>query len=269
MSRNVYSEMKKILLFITCLYFFATSASPMYAQASQSGIDASIGVAHEVEVGGDNIRNGDLVSFVNGEYVVTSDPYDPNIIGVIARNAAVVFELEGDTEGSPVVSFGNAVVNVSGVNGEIKKGDLITASQIPGVGMKATQAGYVVGSALEDFNSSSPDDTGQIQAFLNVHYYFAQSETARGLLDILNLSAIATYEQPTVVFRYFLAGIIVLVSIIFGFLSFGRTANTGVEALGRNPLAGRMIQLGIVLNVLITLSIIVSGLAIAYLILRI
>lgn len=267
---------KSIFLFkyfftVGVVFSFLTFFAPgIYAQTNQTGgIDASIGVAHELEIDSPSPNNGDLVSFINGRYIIADSPYDPNIVGVIARNAAVIFELEGEPNAEPVVSFGNAIINVSGVNGPIKKGDLITASEIPGVGMKADRAGYVVGSSLQDFDPSDPNQTGQVQAFLNVHYYFANAESARGLLDILNLSAIATYEQPTVVFRYFLAGLIVLISIIFGFLSFGRTANTGVEALGRNPLAGRMIQLGIVLNVLITLSIILSGLAVAYLILRI
>lgn len=259
--------MKFVAVLILLFGFF--SSQKIYAQADQTVLDSSVGIAHELEVVGENIRDGDLVSFENGQYVVTNEEYDANVIGVVSRNAAVVFETERSTRGVPVVSYGNAVVNVSGANGAIQRGDLIAASSVSGVGMKATQAGYVIGSALENFNPASPDDNGQIEAFLNVHYYLARSETSRSLLDVLNLSAIATYEQPTVVFRYFLAGLIVLISIIFGFLSFGRTANTGIEALGRNPLAGRMIQLGIVLNVLITLSIILSGLAVAYLILRI
>ncbi|KKU82490.1 MAG: hypothetical protein UY11_C0046G0010, partial [Candidatus Amesbacteria bacterium GW2011_GWC2_47_8] len=39
------------------------------------------------------------------------------------------------------------------------------------------------------------------------------------------------------------------------------------EAVGRNPLAGRLIQLSVVLNLLLTALIMGSGLVIAYLIL--
>jgi F0F1-type ATP synthase membrane subunit c/vacuolar-type H+-ATPase subunit K len=61
---------------------------------------------------------------------------------------------------------------------------------------------------------------------------------------------------------------VVILSFILGFISFGRIANTGVEALGRNPLAGKMIQFGIFLNVLITISIVIAGFALAYFVLR-
>jgi hypothetical protein len=84
----------------------------------------------------------------------------------------------------------------------------------------------------------------------------------------LNLTAVATTEEPTVVFKYFLAGMILLLSFVIGFFSFGRIANTGIEALGRNPLAAKIIQLGIMLNVLITVAIIGSGLVMAYFVLR-
>ncbi|HRN96392.1 MAG TPA: hypothetical protein PLD54_03025, partial [Candidatus Levybacteria bacterium] len=75
-------------------------------------------------------------------------------------------------------------------------------------------------------------------------------------------------EEPTTVFKYFLAGLIMVLAFVIGFFSFGRIANTGIEALGRNPLASRMIQLGIMLNVLITVAIIASGLVMAYFVIR-
>ncbi|KKW33506.1 MAG: hypothetical protein UY78_C0010G0001, partial [Parcubacteria group bacterium GW2011_GWA1_53_13] len=39
---------------------------------------------------------------------------------------------------------------------------------------------------------------------------------------------------------------------------------TGVEALGRNPLAGRLIEFGVFLNLFLTLGIIAIGIIIAY-----
>jgi len=65
------------------------------------------------------------------------------------------------------------------------------------------------------------------------------------------------------------AAFIVIISFIFGFLSFSRVAARGVEALGRNPMAKKTIQLGILLNVIITLGIIVAGLLLATAILKV
>jgi F0F1-type ATP synthase membrane subunit c/vacuolar-type H+-ATPase subunit K len=70
------------------------------------------------------------------------------------------------------------------------------------------------------------------------------------------------------VFKYFIAALIVFASFFFGFYIFGRVAGKGVEALGRNPLASKMIEMGIVMNVVITVVIILSGLGLALVILR-
>ena len=59
----------------------------------------------------------------------------------------------------------------------------------------------------------------------------------------------------------------VVASFVFGILHFGKMAKSGVEALGRNPLAAKTIQFGILLNVLIAIVIMALGLGIAYLVL--
>jgi len=76
---------------------------------------------------------------------------------------------------------GRVPVKVSTENGEIKAGDFLTSSSIPGVAMKATKPGQVVGKALEDFDGVSSlneymlEDgirvkTGKILVFVNVTY---------------------------------------------------------------------------------------------------
>ncbi|MGI5826506.1 MAG: hypothetical protein ACOX50_03780 [Patescibacteria group bacterium] len=87
-------------------------------------------------------------------------------------------------------------------------------------------------------------------------------------MDILKLSSLATYEEPRTVFKYVMAALVVVLSFVLGFLSFGRVASRGIEALGRNLLAGKMIQFGIIVNVAITIAIVASGLGVALFILR-
>ena len=57
---------------------------------------------------------------------------------------------EADGEGKPVIVglSGRVPVKVSTKNGDIRPGDYITTSDIPGVGMRATRAGHVIGKAL-------------------------------------------------------------------------------------------------------------------------
>ncbi len=126
----------------------------------------------------------------------------------------------------------------------------------------------MVGSALEDFTSGNTNEVGKILVSINVHYSYFRPSSVNKLFSVLTLSALAVHEEPTLVFRYFVAGMIILIAFLLGFLSFGRVAATGIEALGRNPLAARTIQFGIILNVVVTIAIVLSGLALAYFILR-
>jgi hypothetical protein len=82
------------------------------------------------------------------------------------------------------------------------------------------------------------------------------------------LSALAAYDEPLKVFKYVISSIIIIASFAFGFIIFSRVINTGIEALGRNPLAGRMIQLSILFNVILVIIIIMSGLGLVYIFLR-
>lgn len=253
---------------IVLLFLLAVIASPVFVFSAQAqSFDTSFGVANFLPVEGKDMKDGAIVSSIGGRYKLSSKEYDQQMIGVVSQNAAVVFQLESQNQ-TPVLSNGNAFVLVSGANGAIKKGDLITSSGSEGIGMKATKSGYVVGSALEDFNPSNPNEVKKLHVALNIRFNSFKTQVSHSLFDVLNLTAIATTEEPTVVFKYFLAGLIVVLSFVIGFFSFGRIANTGLEALGRNPLAARMIQLGIMLNVLITVAIIATGLIMAYFVLR-
>ncbi len=259
--------MPKILsaLGLFCVLISVVS-QPAFAQESQN---ISLGIANYVPIEGDDVKNGDIISSNEKGYFLSRTPYDPLVIGVVSTKPAVSLNLEtGDKSSYPVVTSGNVEVNVSSINGDIKEGDFISSSMIPGAGMKAKQTGYVIGRALEPYSSSDKNAVGSINIALNLHYSYSSEKTGDSLRDILSLSVLATYESPSAVFKYVVAGVVILLSFILGVVSFGRVANTGVEALGRNPLAGKMIQIGIVLNVLITLSIIAAGFGMAYLIIR-
>jgi hypothetical protein len=193
-------------------------------------------------------------------------PYDPGIAGVVSSTAAIIFIRSGEKATYPVITSGTALVNATEKNGKIKRGDFVTSSETFGVAMKASKPGYVLGTAVEDFNPAKND--GKVRVSMNVHYVNPSLNLATNLTDIFKLSSLATYEQPLTVFKYVIAAIIVIMSFIFGFLLFGRVAGKGVEAMGRNPMAARMIQFGIVINVAITVAIIASGLILALVIIR-
>jgi len=73
--------------------------------------------------------------------------------------------------------------------------------------------------------------------------------------------------EPLDSLRYLLAALILLLSFVLGFAYFGRVSRTGIEAIGRNPMASRMIQISILMHILITTVIIILGFGMAYIIL--
>jgi len=100
----------------------------------------------------------------------TTKPYDPLMIGVVSQNPAMILG-EGGENKVPVALVGRVPVKVTTKNGEIRVGDYLTSSDIPGVAMKATKPGRVIGIALESF-SGPPEEIGWVTVFLNPHFAF-------------------------------------------------------------------------------------------------
>jgi hypothetical protein len=230
----------------------------------------SLGVASYLPISSEGVEDGHIISSSSRGFIKSRTPYSKSIVGVVAKKAALSFEARTKRSGYlPVVSAGTTLVLVSGEGGPIKKGDLVTTSTLPGVGMKASHSGYVLGTALESFSGSSREEVGKIPVAINVRYLYSKPQNLKeSLAGILSLSWLAAYEDPLVVFKYIIAVLSVVLAFVFGFFHFARVSAKGVEALGRNPLASKIIQLGIVFNVLIGVAIIASGLGIALLILR-
>ena len=155
------------------------------------------------------------------------------------------------------------------INGQIKKGDILTSSTIPGVGMRSSKSGFIVGTALDDYKDNNIYNVKKINVLLSFRPVGVPGSVRSNLVDVGNLSLLAILEDPLTAFRYLVAAVVIIFSFLLGFYSFGRVAGRGVEALGRNPLAARVIQLGIALNVIITVAIIGTGIVIAILILTI
>jgi hypothetical protein len=241
-----------------------------------AGDDISFGISSNLPVLDNNVQDGAIVVTSSQGFFLSTKEYDTGIVGVATLNPAVSINIEDESTNTdntspryPVVSSGNAVVQVTTANGSIKKGDLITSSSTKGVGMKATKTGYVLGSALEDYLAEDKNAVKKINVALNIHYYNSKaSNTSSQLSDIFKLSAIATTEEPLTVFKYIMAAVVLVLSFVFGFMSFGRAARSGIEALGRNPLAGKLIQVGIVINTVITVAIVAAGVLISLFILR-
>ena len=67
------------------------------------------------------LKDGDIITSSENEYLLSKSPYDPLVIGVVSTKPAVSLNITGADESTyPVVSAGNVRVNVSSINGNIK-----------------------------------------------------------------------------------------------------------------------------------------------------
>jgi F0F1-type ATP synthase membrane subunit c/vacuolar-type H+-ATPase subunit K len=253
---------KHLLYFFAALGFlFIVGVAPVASQITSSGVAVSVPVNDK------EAKDGDIICTYKEGNQRCKVPYDPSIYGVISRNPSAAIKDEELGGAELMITSGIAKVRVSSINGNIKEGEFITSSEIPGVGQLANRNGYVLGTAQEAFESGNPSQVGEIQVVINIHPAAGLSGPRTDLLTVLRQSLEIPLLEPLDSLRYLLAIVIVLIAFTLGLIYFGRVARTGVEAVGRNPLARKMIEFSVVLHLLLTIVIIFVGLAIAYLIL--
>jgi len=251
----------KLPILFAILIFLLCFGNTVNAQVTSSGIATSAPVADT------EAQDGDVIcTYTNGNRRCDKD-YDPAMYGVISDNPAASVEDEELENSRLVVSSGVATVRITSINGNISEGDFLTSSESQGISQKATRNGYVLGMALEDYQSDNPDAVGRIQVMINIHPSGAFSGSRGNLLQFIREGLTVPIFEPIESLRYLLAIAIILISFTLGMIYFGRASRAGIEAIGRNPLAKRVIQFTVLLNISLTIIIILVGLAIAYLIL--
>ena len=231
------------------------------AQETSSGVAVSFKFAQA------DVTDGQIVCSSPDGLKVCINEYDVSTAGVYVQSPAVLLENKNIENSKPVISMGRADVQVSSINGEIKKGDFITTSTLPGIGQKASKSGNIVGVALEDYSAADVQSIGKIVVSVGIRTAIVSTSARGNLLDSLKEGLLAPTLTPLASLRYLLAIIVAASSFIFGFVYFGRVSKSGVEAIGRNPLASKTIQIGVLLNLVLTVAIMGGGLVMAYVIL--
>jgi len=117
----------------------------------------------------DVLNPGDVVVFGNSAESImrsTGTAYDPRAMGIVSTRPGFVAgdNIEGHV---PVALAGRVPTYVSVENGSIAIGDPLTTSSTPGHAMKATEAGRIIGYAMESFSSGF----GQIVVFVDATHY--------------------------------------------------------------------------------------------------
>lgn len=254
-------SVQKKILFITAGLglFLAVAVGDVLAQSDSYGLAVPL-----VNIDGE-VPAGSVICAEAQDYKLCDKFYDNSIIGVSTITPASSLQIDTLETGSYMVSSGIATVRASNSNGQIQTGDLLTSSDQPGVVVKATQNGFVLGAAAESLTL----DEGNILVSINIHQTTAFTGSRNNLIDLLRQGLTAAVLTPLEALRYLLAALVTILSFVLAFIYYGRISKTGVEAIGRNPLAKRTIQTSVMLHLVITVIICLVGFAMAYLILAI
>lgn len=267
--------MRFFRLIVIILLFFFVGYSAVNAQSPLPSPDAGgqgLNLAQTLIIGDAEAVDGDIMSLgtENETLVRSQEANDERMYGVLNATPVMVYRTR---DSIPVARAGLAYVNVTTMSGPIAVGDYVTSSPIPGKGQKATGlTGYMVGVAIESFDGTSGSSvdfegkqfqSGKVKVAIGIGpaspAVIKASGGVFGTLRALARALLFNIGGGADWLKYLLAAIIILITIIVGFRTFGRNITKGIEAIGRNPLAKASIQAMIILNVVMILVVVIGG----------
>lgn len=202
-----------------------------------------------------------------------------NLLGVVIASGSSLLTLSNGKDGQvQVATSGTLPVIVSDINGEITRGDHITAGPVKGVGMRATANVRVVGIAQGKMtnvreqkykDSDGVEKTmklGEVPVLVNVAYYFKEPDKTIVPSAIQNVAnSLAGREVGTVPIlisgAIFLIMLIIVASLIYSMI------RSSIISVGRNPLSQSAIYRDLVQLSGLVLGILGVGLVTIYLVL--
>ncbi|MFA5947298.1 MAG: hypothetical protein WC813_04770 [Patescibacteria group bacterium] len=149
--------------------FYDSSAGGGYMKTNAAGWNVGSYDFAEMFPSDDELTAGEVVVFADRSQAVKksgSTTYDDKLVGVVSTRPGF---LAGEYKAGsyPIALSGRVPTNVSDENGAVAIGDPLTTSSTPGVAMKATKAGPILGYAMEPL----PGGTGKVVAFIRASYY--------------------------------------------------------------------------------------------------
>ena len=242
-------RMKASLFLLLAFCFWLLVANTTQAQSAPS----LQGVSVNIVINDSDVNEGDIISTTSDGFKKSRQEHDPLVYGVVVASPILSIGPKSDATKS-VLSSGDAQIRVSAKNGEIKEGDFITTSNEPGVGQKATKAGYIVGRALKGYNDQN---SGLVAASVDIQYF--GGVTIGGPLGGVATGLIGLIADPGNA-RYVLAAIVALGILITGDIAFIRLISTGIVAIGRNPLARSIILRSMIIAAFVIATLATIGL---------
>ncbi len=200
-----------------------------------------------------------------------------NIFGVVINSDNSLLTISAK-EGAQVqiANEGTMSVLASNINGDIKRGDPVTASPIAGVGMKATDNIRIVGIAQGDMTpqkkqtiknaDGSTEEVllGEVSVLINVAYFFKQPEKTLvpgAIQSIANgLAGKKVDTLPILISAgIFFVMLVIISSIIYSMI------RSSIISVGRNPMSQSAIYRDLVQMSVLVLAILTVGVISIYL----
>jgi hypothetical protein len=204
-----------------------------------------------------------------------------NLLGVAVNASNSILSLNTSQSNQvQVATSGTLPVIVSDINGDVYRGDQITASPINGVGMKATTNVRVIGVAQSDLSDAGgsrqrytdSDGTqhqiivGQIPVLVSVAYYYKEPDKTlipASIQKIANALAGKNVSSLPIIISaaIFIVTIIIVVSIVFSMI------RSSIISVGRNPMSQSAIYRDLIQLSVLVLVILAVAMASIYLVL--
>lgn len=207
------------------------------------------------------------------------------LLGLVADKPLIALS-DGNNQVQIVIS-GPANALVSNINGDIKAGDKIASSPIVGVGMKATDAGQVVGTAQIDFSKISSvkqtitDKSGKKNSVLVGTMplqvgvsYFSGTGVDQGILGsvlppFVLEAANAIAGQPVSPIRVLMGLLALIIGFVIAGIMLQSAVRSGMISVGRNPLAKKAVRRQLFDVSLTALGVMIVASIVVYVVLKI
>lgn len=202
-----------------------------------------------------------------------------NLLGVVvSANSSSISITSSIVNQIQVATSGTMDVLVSNINGDIARGDFITASPIAGVGMKATDNARIIGVAQGSLRRPTAQtikngdgterevNIGQVPVLVNVSSFFKQPERTIIPVAIQNLANSFAGREVSPLPIILSAGIFIVSLIVVAVIVYSMIRN-GIISVGRNPLSQSAVYRNIVQMSGLVLAILAATFVAIYLVL--
>lgn len=252
------------------------------AVASFTSVANAVTSLSESYASKDKLSIGSIVSLQNNETDVIEAAESANVdnlLGVVIASGSSLLSLSnGKADQVQVATTGTLPVIVSDVNGEVERGDHITASPVKGVGMRATANVRIVGIAQGKMTSVKEQKykdvdgnektmkLGEVPVLVNVAYYFKEPDKTIVPAAVQNIAnSLAGREVGTVPIlisgAIFLIMLIIVSSLVYSMI------RASIISVGRNPLSQSAIYRDLIQLSGLVVAILGVGLVSIYLVL--